>query len=241
MRSLPEDRPPASRRSPAEEENYYSAIERHFVSLRGGPLFITPREWQLIDAWHQRQIPLRVVKDGLSLTFEKRKSTRPVRGLTYCRQAVEASYRRFCEALAGSDSSVDDGSGEVSTVRAHLGDLERCVVATARNLGTSQPALVEAMRRIAERLGRLASGSLHADGFPELERELGELEMALVREAETVLGEAERRQLRDEGERSLARYRARMPDDVYRSASQSAYLKRVRGRFGIPALSLFYL
>jgi hypothetical protein len=180
-----------------------------------------------------------VVKDGLNRTFEKRKSTRPVRNLAYCRQAVEAAYRRFCEALAGSNPSVDDGSGEVSTVRLHLGDLERGVVATAGNLGTSQPGLAQVMARIAERLGELSSGPLHADGFPALERELGELEMELVRQAETALDEAERQQLWDEGERSLAQYRSRMPDDVYRSASQSAYLKRVRERFGIPTLSLF--
>jgi hypothetical protein len=241
MSSVPEDGQPAYRASSAEDENYYAAIERHFVSLRGAPLFITPREWQLIDTWHERQIPLRVVKDGLDRTFEKRKSTRPVRHLAYCRQAVEAAYRRFCEALAGSDHSVEDGSGEVSTVRLHLGDLERSVVETARNLGTSQPALVQTLEHIAERLGELASNPLHADGFPNLERELGELEMAVVREAETALDEAERRHLQNEGELSLARYRSRMPDDVYRSALQSAYLKRVRGRFGIPALSLFTL
>ncbi len=240
MSSLPEDRQPALCPSPAEEENYYAAIERYFVSLRGGPLFITPREWQLIHDWHQRQIPLRVVKDGLRRAFEKRKSTRAVRGLAYCRQAVEAAYRRFCEALAGVESPAD-ADEEVSTARLHLQDLEGRMVETGRKLKASQLSLMQAVERTTARLAVLASGPLQADEFPELERELSELETTLVQAAESSLGEAERRQLRDEAERSLERFRSKMPDDVYGSAAQSAYLKRVRGKFGIPPLSLFYL
>jgi hypothetical protein len=240
MSSLPEDRQPVICPSPAEEENYFAAIERHFVSLRGSPLFITPREWQLIHGWHQRQIPLRVVKDGLNRAFEKRNPTRRVRGLAYCRQAVESAYRRFCEALAGTEPPVDSGE-EVSTARRHLRDLEGRIVDTGRKLKASQPSLMQVVERCAARLSLLASGPLQADGFPELERELSELETALVQAAESSLGEAERRQLRDEAERSLERFRSRMPDDVYGSATQSGYLKRVREKFGIPPLSLFYM
>ncbi len=112
---------------------------------------------------------------------------------------------------------------------------------TGRNLKASQPSLTQAVERITERLGLLASGPLQAHQFPEVERELSELEAMLVREAEGSLGEAEHHKLWEEAEGSLARYRSRMPEDVYRSAAKSAYLKRVRERFGIPPLSLFYL
>ena len=119
------------------EENYYAAVERYFIQCRGGPLFVAPKDWQLIHDWHERQIPLRVVKAGVERAFENRKSHRPVRGLSYCRQSVEAEYRRHLEATAGDPAGDPSQTGEI---REYLVRLEDKLHEAAESIG--QRALV---------------------------------------------------------------------------------------------------
>ncbi len=230
-----------------DDEVYYAAVEKHFVALRGSPLFISPREWQLIDRWRQQQIPLRVVKQGLDRAFERSKPNRPIRRLSYCRQTVEANYRRFREAVAGS-RSVDEPNGTDPTeVQAYLSRLKGELVRAAEKVDAARQPLVDAIDDAVRRIGALASQhsqhSLQADGMglEEIERELDAVERSLLQAAESILKPEDRQRCLDEAERLLQDYRARMPSDVFESASRAAYLKRVRSIFGLPPLSLFYL
>ena len=230
-----------------DDEVYYAAVEKHFVALRGSPLFISPREWQLIDRWRQQQIPLRVVKQGLDRAFERSKPNRPIRRLSYCRQTVEANYRRFREAVAGS-RSVDEPNGTDPTdVQAYLSRLKGELARAAEKVDAARQPLVDAIDDAVRRIGALASQhsqhSLQADGMglEEIERELDAVERSLLQAAESILKPEDRQRCLDEAERLLQDYRARMPSDVFESASRAAYLKRVRSIFGLPPLSLFYL
>lgn len=222
-----------------DDEDYYAAVEKHFVALRGSPLFISPREWQLIDRWRQQQIPLRVVKQGLDRAFERSKPNRPIRRLSYCRQTVEANYRRFREAVAGS-SSVDESNGTDPTdVEAYLSRLKAELARAADKI--EGQALVDAIDESVRRLDSLTSDQVDAMGLDEIEQELDAVEASLLGAAESVLKPEDRQRCTDEAERSLEDYRARMPADVFETASRAAYLKRVRSIFGLPPLSLFYL
>ena len=58
------------------EESYYGAIESHFVERRGGPLFITPAEWALIQRWEQDEVPLDVVRAGIDQVFDRPRTAR---------------------------------------------------------------------------------------------------------------------------------------------------------------------
>ncbi len=227
-----------------DDEVYYAAVEKHFVALRGSPLFISPREWQLIDRWRQQQIPLRVVKQGLDRAFERSKPNRPIRRLSYCRQTVEANYRRFREAVAGS-RSVDEPNGTDPTdVQAYLSRLKGELARAAEKVDAARQPLVDAIDDAVRRIGALASQhSLQADGMgiEEIERELDAVERSLLQAAESILKPEDRQRCLDEAERLLQDYRARMPSDVFESASIAAYLNRVRSIFGLPPLSLFYL
>jgi hypothetical protein len=224
----------------SEEGSYYAEVEKHFVGLRGSPLFITPQEWQLIHNWRQMGIPLRVVEEGVNQVFERRKPSRRIRRLSYCRQKVEAAYRRHCEALAGAPRP--GGSREESTdLQSHLHALENALKRASHSLRTSYPNLAARVEHSAERLVSLR-GSLAAKGnYQEVESELNRMDEDLVREAETCLVDTDRRHCMDEALRSLRDYQERMPEQVYDSAVRSAYLKRVRAQFGLPALSLFYI
>ena len=226
-------------------EEYYAAVERHFVALRGGPLFVSPAEWQLIHRWRETQIPLRVVKQGLDQAFANRKPHRPIRRLSYCRQTVEASFRRFREAVAGGGKT---GGGKEtlpadggSHVREYLERLAGHLAGLREKMDASRSHLRDVIDRTAKRLGALQEETNDPIQLDRLERELEALEAALLSAAESVLAPEEREICRHAAERSLRDYRARMPEDVFRSALRSAYVKRVRSRFDLPPLSLFYL
>jgi hypothetical protein len=232
----------ADAQSGDQTEDYYAAVERHFVSLRGSPLFVSPAEWQLIHRWREAQIPLRVVKQGLDQAFANRKSRRPIRRLSYCRQAVEASYRRFREAIAGAGSGREERTAEGrSNVHEYLNHLITNLVAAGNSMTDVRSPMREAIDRAVKQLSALNEASKEPLGLDELERELGSLEAVLIETAESVLEPAERAACREAAELSLRDYRDRMPKDVLESAQRSAYLKRVRSRFDLPALSLFYL
>ena len=84
------------------EGNYYGLVEDYFVARRGSPLFITPAEWFLIFRWEEQGIPLLVVKEGIDRVFERPKTRTKQRKLGYCRQTVEAGFRRFREVSLGA-------------------------------------------------------------------------------------------------------------------------------------------
>jgi hypothetical protein len=219
------------------EEDYYSAVEKHFILCRGSPLFVAPKDWQLIHDWHERPIPLRVVKAGVDRAFDKRKSSRRVRSLSYCRQSVEAEYRRHLEVIAGT--AADDPSRGDET-REFLVRLEGKLRVAAETSMTKRPRLAEAIQECARRIVGLVEELVAVEG-QELEHELERLDEGLFEIAESSLDEEQRRRCRAEAEHSLRDYKDRMPDEVYTSAVTSAYRKRVRALLGLPALSLFYL
>jgi len=223
-----------------EEEDYYTAIERYFVGLRGSPLFIAPRDWQLIHSWLQKQIPLEVVKEGLDLAFEKRKSTRPVRGLSYCRQTVESAYRRHCEALTGSHRE-EEGEEVAVAAQRHLLELVSQLEKAGHAHETSHPMLYEATVGLVQRLVSLGTEQTKSIRFKDIEAELQQMDDELLSIGARSMNEEQRRRCQDEAGAALQSYQSRMPEDVYSSALQSAYRKRVRAHLGLPALSLFYI
>ena len=64
-----------------QDEDYFAAVEAHFVERRGSPLFITPGEWFLVSRWEEQGIPLRVVQEGIDRVFERPRDVRHQVGL----------------------------------------------------------------------------------------------------------------------------------------------------------------
>jgi hypothetical protein len=207
------------------EESYYAAVESHFVARRGSPLFITPSEWQLVWKWEQAGIPLHVVKEGIDRVFERPRASQKVRKLGYCRQTVEAAFRRFREASLGGASAREEVDSFDPTARL------RELAAELEALGSRESS--EAGKEV-ERLAAEAEGR----ALGELEDRLAELERGLVDAAERSLGEAPRAALRREAEATLGAYRDRMPEKIYLAALESAYRRRLRSRLGLPTLTL---
>jgi len=226
-RALEEDR--------AFDEGYYEEVESYFVARRGSPLFITPSEWDLVRRWEQQGIPLSVVKEGIDRVFERPKTLLKPRRLGYCRQTVEAAFRRFRESSLGGragGTAQDDSSASahLTEVSSRLQDLAAAWSETKSELSLLLERTAAAVRSLSER----------AEEAPgEVERELTALDGKLVVESEAVLGDAIREELRREAESSLESYRERMPEKIYRAALESGYRRRLRRKLGLPTLSLY--
>ena len=225
----------SERSEPALDEEYYEEVESYFVARRGSPLFITPSEWDLVLRWEQLGIPLAVVKEGIDRVFERPKTLLKPRRLGYCRQTVEASFRRFRESSLGgrgAATSSEDAGAEayLRETSSRLRELAAALPEKERGLALFLERAADAVRSLSERAGK-------APG--EAERDLAALDEELVAESEAVVGDRERDELRREAESSLDSYRERMPEKIYRAALESAYRRRLRKRIGLPTLSLY--
>ena len=144
----------------------------------------------------------------------------------YCRQTVEAAFRRFREVtLGGGDDRAPiedrfDAAAHLSRLASKLSGLSRLAVAP------ELAARVEALGDSGESLQRIE------DALTAIDDELVEF-------AEEALDENDRDALRSGASASLASYRDRMPDKVYQSALKSAYLRRLRDKAKLPRLSLY--
>jgi biotin-(acetyl-CoA carboxylase) ligase len=210
------------------ESGYYEEVESYFVSRRGSPLFITPSEWDLVWRWEQLGIPLEVVKEGIDQVFDRPKALSRPRRLGYCRQTVEAAFRRFRESGVGARAGTadeEDGGGLTN------------IASRLRALSEEKPVLAPIFERDAEAIRALGERAGMTSG--EIERELAAIDQNLIADAEAALDTSTRGALRREAETSLEPYRERMPEKVYRSALESAYRRRLRRKLGIPTLSLY--
>ena len=219
----------------ALDEGYYEEVESYFVAQRGSPLFITPSEWDLVWRWEQLGIPLAVVKEGIDRVFERPKTALKPRRLGYCRQTVEAAFRRFRE------SSLGGGPGgtarEDSGAEAHLTEVSSRLRDLAAVWSEKERELALFLERTSDAVRSLSARAEEAPS--EVERELTALDGKLVVESEAVLGDAVREELRREVESSLESYRERMPEKIYRAALESGYRRRLRRKLGLPTLSLY--
>jgi biotin-(acetyl-CoA carboxylase) ligase len=229
----------AGHRAPSDEDSYYAQVESHFVARRGSPLFISPSEWQWVMKWEGLGIPLEIVKQGIDRVFERPKvRARPPR-LSYCRQAVEAAFRRHKEASVGGrkEEAEDDRSG----ARAHILELGARLHELARESRGKSEEWSSTLEDVAELVGSTAGriDEASTEDLIAIESDLEALDRRLLGGAEGVVSDGAREELRREADASLGPFRDRMPDKVFRAALESAYRRRLRRRLGIPVVSLY--
>lgn len=81
------------------DEHYFARVEEHFGRRRGGPLVLSPKDWRLLEKWHESGIPLRIVLRGINQTFDRFADSGPrpdrVNSLRYCEQEVQAAWQDY--------------------------------------------------------------------------------------------------------------------------------------------------
>jgi hypothetical protein len=195
------------------ERAYARAIEAAWSRMKGRPVVLSPREFELVASWRREGISLAVVLEVLH------------------DEARRAGGRREPRSLGVLAKSVREAGGVVAAGRA-----------TSRAKTPSAPppaadrwrdalggAQVEAPLRAA--LDRLLHASLEGARPEELDRRLDE---ELMRAAP-----ADRRRAAEEASRAaLAPFRARMESAEHERAVARATADRLREAYGLPRAAL---
>ena len=167
------------------EERYFERIEEHFGRRRGGPMVLSPKDWQLIQKWQEQGIPLPVVLRGINQAFDRFATSSPrpdrINSLRYCAQEVEGAWEKHRESRARSATPDDNHPGLPSAGQHLRAAAARCLRAADAEL----PApLRDKLHHTARQLEGLAD---EADGggldARTLDRRAGALQEELEAEA----------------------------------------------------------
>lgn len=203
-----------------ETTEYFRAIERIFLSLRGAPLTLSEIEYEVARSWRAQGIPLEVIQKALESVFSKLKGKKK-RGITtlrYCAPAVEHAWEEIASlTAAGRTAAV-----EPIDVGARLAALARALPA-----------------ELPEREGWSAQVAAVAGSAEEVERRLAELDAAILDRMESGMDEAAKRAADESLRASLAKLAARLPAKELEDARAQLLRQHLRRVYGLPLLSLF--
>lgn len=214
--------------------DYFRAVERTFMELRGGGMFLAPGDWDLVRRWEEQGIPLEIVRAGIREALSGRTRISLRMSLGECSAAVEAAFEatRRRAGAAGGWPEAESDSRRPERVAACL--REWTPVAEALSDPETAPELRAAARLAAERLERLGKQPDPAS----VEDTLRDIEDQLLARLQVALADSVREDLEAEARRALEPYRARMPASTWRDACRRAVRRRVGRVFGLDSIGL---
>jgi hypothetical protein len=200
--------------SPAGDERHYvRAVERAWSELLGRPAVVSPREFEAIDGWRRRGIPLAVVLEVIA-DFGKRRTRHPPKALTALTRAVNETWSAVAAGRAGPVAA-DTRPERSDALHAWEQVLGRC------REGDPLRAL----------LARLLDDATRGESGPILDDRLdASLPGAVPGE---LLASATART-----EQALADFRRRMSAGEFRNTFVRALADRLRETLGLPRLAL---
>ena len=230
---------------------YFSEIEERFSRRRGSILLLSTLDWALIETWREAGVPLEAVLRGIDTAFDKydakaaraKSRTSKVNGLAWCSQAVMQAAEEMVEAATGTVPANAIGmpsSGfEAERVARFLEENAKAVEAAIIDQAAAEAVRVETLRRLRE----LAEVMRRAAPMPldELDRTLTVLEERLFAALFSAAPEDEIVALREQADRELAAYRARMSAVQIKQVQTQFLQKRLLEVRRLPRLSLFYM
>lgn len=121
---------------------YYQTIGKFFIDLRGAPLFLSSKELAIISQWEERDIPLRIVLEGIKESFE-RPGYRPGKRrkpytLEHCHSFVLRAFEQYEERRVGQNK-VEAFGGEKGRETKILVEVERFLEDIPEELHTLRP------------------------------------------------------------------------------------------------------
>jgi hypothetical protein len=231
--------------------NYFTEIEEAFVRRRGSHIHVSPLDWSLIEAWRERGIPLEVAIRGINSAFDSYDRSprrgRKVNSLFYCQQEVEAQFQIYSEARVGearkaeAEAPAQDSPFSPEMVSQFLSE-------RVNDLSLLAPAhrhemLGEVFSRAIDRTRAIIADLQQTRVIdPErLENELMQIEQLMLEGLYANLSAEERARFRDEAEKQLKSYKGRMEPDIYQQTLENNFARRIREKYRVPRLSLFYM
>jgi hypothetical protein len=223
--------------------DYFSEIEERFSQRRGAVLLLSTLDWALIETWREAGVPLQAVLRGIDAAFDKyearaakaRGRMSKVNGLAWCSQAVMEAAEEMVEAATGlapvrgreEHESGFEAERVAKFLEGNAASLEKTAVGAATAV------------RLRELGAEVRTGA--GGGLDELDRTLTVLEEKLLLVVQAAADEAELVALREQSERELAPYRAKMTATQLRQVRAQYEHKRLFQLRGLPRLSLFYM
>ncbi|MCH7826111.1 MAG: hypothetical protein IH849_15050 [Acidobacteria bacterium] len=146
---------------PADEQ-YFARVEEHFGRRRGGPLVLSPKDWQLLEKWHESGIPLRVVLRGINQTFDRFAASGPrpdrINSLGYCEQEVQAAWQDYRGAQRSGNRGGDPATPGLPAASAHLRIVSAACRSAADDVDDAAAAHLIAAADELDELERTAAG-----------------------------------------------------------------------------------
>ncbi len=237
--------------------NYFTEIEEEFVRRRGSHMLVSPLDWSLIEAWKQRDVPLHVVLRGIKTSFdsydEKPRRGRKVNSLFYCQQEVEAMFAEYLESRVGGNhagqNEESNGTDEAKPAggqfnRAALIDyLTDHLASINRLMERNEKRLAEVFARASSRLERIIEDLQTSDrvSLEALEADLTLVEEMILEGLREDAGEEALTGLKKEGNQQLRAYKQTMEREFFDQTLANFMANKLRERYSVPRLSLFYL
>lgn len=206
------------------ESRYHRAIEDVFIDLRGSPLQLSVKDYQIAREWFQEGIPLELVERTVREVFARREAQKDeekhkkVWSLGYCKRAVKAAWTRQQELqapAAGGGEEELDLAGRLANLAAALpvGLAGRdAVVEKIRALDGDAEAIEIRLTELDRELYQAAAGTLSPEVAAEVDQELAASRAALA---------------------------GRLPAEELERAGDALREEILRRRLGLPVLSLF--
>lgn len=192
-----------------------------------------------MEVWQERGIPLHVALRAIESVFDafdKKPTTRTIKGLMFCREEVEAQYEEWLRSQTGKAEDAAEGTGDELSpeiVSTHISKL----VNELRHL--KSVTLSEDIERAAARLEEL--GQNLGEDFEHIDRSLADIEHFLDNAMLTNSDPEHLKRSEKQTAEQLKPYKAAMEKDAYRNTFDLMLLKQLREENGIPRLTLFYL
>lgn len=233
--------------------SYFSEIEDTFIRRRGKHLMLSPMDWALIESWKERGVPLHVALRGIEHAFDShdaKKQKRTVKTLLYCQEEVEAQYAEWLESRVGSHEDAASRKDDEQTspfpraaVLAHLERSWETLTDLFNQRAAQQDEFGEALKRAAALLSEIKDdyASAAQPDTRKLEESLTGIERMLDNAMRGVTNSDEFTAMNAEVESQLKPYKRQMDKPAFEQTRDNLLRKRLRERFGIPRLSLFFL
>lgn len=224
--------------------NYFTEIEERFQQRRGTLLMLSTVDWALIETWREAGLPVEAVLRGIDDAFdhyEKKPSARKkkINGLAWCSQNVMQAAEAMAEAAIGSSTvarePVESGF-ESERIAAYLQANAGVYEGVAQGDAVMMQTAVRLREMAAELLGKDNQASVE-----DVERTLTVLEEKVFASLKLSASEDEMVRLKEQADRELAPYRARMHAGQMRQVQEQFLQKRLLEARGLPRLSLFYM
>jgi hypothetical protein len=218
-----------------ERGRYYREIAAAFLSRRGAPFFLSPKDLELVRAWEQAEIPLEIVLEGIAAAFEAiRPGGRPrgkVLALAYCEASVARAWERRRDRRVGTarkaQAKRDPRAAVREAVRAFLGaaSSEAGPPASHASSGSLEP--VRAV--FAAAAAGLDAEILSAEDLEGLDEKVEALLREAAPAAEVAIARAD-----------VRADHPRLPKGELERAAAVLLVKRLRAEHRIPYLAPFH-